>query len=105
MTLGCSHRKYGRLGFLSGGLGHPIGFGGCSLESQRRPLNTICLQEEINRVENQESVWRKGNWVESEGFREPFLVLSGPSWRASLPPEQDRWYVPIHNELVIMKSR
>lgn len=56
VTLGHSHRKYSRLGFLSGGLGPPVGFGCCSLESQRRPLNTICLQEGINRVENQESV-------------------------------------------------
>lgn len=63
-------------------------------------IETTCLREGINRIENQESDSGKEVWVESEGFQK---TLFGSIWSflGSLPPEQDRWCPsPSHSEVV-----
>ena len=65
--------------------------GGCILSNQPRPLSAVCLQEGLDRIENQESDSRKGVWVESKFFRKLFGSIR--FLLGSAPPEQDRWCV------------
>lgn len=59
-------------------------------------LITICLQEGINGIENQESDWGQRRLSEEQGFQK--ILFSVWFLLGSAPPERDRFCVLIHSE-------